>query len=234
MSRTRYILLAALVAAPCVAGAQVRPHPGGGDPRIQSVVYDALQVVQLQVAPGFQLSVEFAPDERIENVAVGDSGAWQVSANKRGDHLFIKPLQAGVPSNLTVVTDTRSYVFELDPVAGPTPDMPYVVRFQYPEPVRATVAGSEASAGAARYRFDGVRALRPTAMSDDGSKTYVAWGRDQSLPAIFGVDELGKEVLVNGAVRDGRYVIDGVFNRVVFRRAREVASATREPQRKLR
>ena len=67
-------LILALAFAALPAHAQVRPQPGSGDPRIQSVMYDADQVVQLQVPTGYELTVEFAPDERIENVAVGDSG----------------------------------------------------------------------------------------------------------------------------------------------------------------
>ncbi len=125
---------------PVAAVAQVRPTPGPGDPRIQSVLYDANQVVQLQVASGYQLAIEFAPDERIENVAVGESSAWQVTPNKRGDRLFIKAVQPGVTTNLTVVTDARSYVFELQPMFGPLPDMAYTVRFTYPVAAAAAVA----------------------------------------------------------------------------------------------
>jgi type IV secretion system protein VirB9 len=110
-------LLGLLLAMP--AAAQVRPEPGPGDPRIQSVLYDANQVVQIQAATGYQVTVEFAQDERIENIAVGDSGAWQITPNKRGDHLFIKAVGQGVTTNLTVVTDARTYVFELAPLFGP-------------------------------------------------------------------------------------------------------------------
>ena len=46
------------------------------------MLYDPQQVVLLQVAAGYQLTLAFAPDERIESVAVGDSGAWQVTPNR--------------------------------------------------------------------------------------------------------------------------------------------------------
>ncbi len=36
--------------------------------------------------------IEFGHGERIENVAVGDSSAWQVTPNKRANLLFLKPL----------------------------------------------------------------------------------------------------------------------------------------------
>ena len=112
--------------------AQIRPQPGAGDPRIQSIEYDASQVVQIQAAPGYQVTLEFGSDEQIENVAVGDSGAWQVTANRAGSRLFVKPVQSGVTTNMTVVTNVRIYAFELVPLFGPSPDMAYTIRFRYP------------------------------------------------------------------------------------------------------
>lgn len=220
------ILIALLL--PVAAMAQIRPEPGPGDPRIQSVLYDPDQVVQLQVASGYQLTVEFAPDERIENVAVGDSGTWQATPNKRGDRLFIKLAQSGGQTNMTVVTDARSYVFELMPAYGGL--APYTVRFRYPAAAVASVAET-AAIGEGRYRLGGAKPLRPNAISDDGAKTYITWNADATLPAVFAIDGEGKEVSVDGGMRDGRYVIDDVVNRLVFRRGKQIANATRVPQR---
>jgi len=223
----RWAALLLALLAPAAANAQLRPTPGPGDPRIQSVVYDSNQVVQLQVATGYQLSVEFALDERIENVAVGDSGAWQVTPNKRGDHLFIKAIQPGVTTNLTVVTDARSYMFDLQPLYGPLPDMAYTVRFTYPAPAVATVAATAPAMAPGRYKVSGARAIRPTAIDDDGEKTYIVWPPEKPLPAIFAIDEKGREMLVDGAMRDGQYVIDSVKPKLLFRLDRDVASAVR-------
>ena len=180
-------LLGLLLASPAVA--QIRPEPGPGDPRIQSVLYDANQVVQIQAATGYQVTVEFAPDERIENVAVGDSGAWQITPNKRGDHLFIKALGQGVTTNLTVVTDARTYAFELSPLFGPLPTMAYTIRFRYATPAAVTVVPNDAAAASGRYKLSGDKALRPAAIDDDGVHTYIAWGPDQTLPASFAFDD---------------------------------------------
>ncbi len=223
-------MLGLLLAMP--ASAQLRPEPGPGDPRIQSVLYDANQVVQLQVATGYQLTVEFAPDERIENVAVGDSGAWQVTPNKRGDRLFIKAVGQGVTTNLTVVTDARTYAIELSPLFGPLPTMAYTVRFRYATPAAVTVVANDAALGPGRYKLSGDKALRPSAIDDDGVHTYVAWGPDQTLPAIFAIDDKGNETLVNGMTRDGRFVIDAVANKLVFRIDRQTAAAVRVPQKR--
>ncbi|MDB5703205.1 MAG: hypothetical protein JWN66_321, partial [Sphingomonas bacterium] len=41
------------------------------------------------------------------------------------------------------------------------------------------------------------------------------------------IDEKGREMLVDGAMRDGQYVIDSVKPKLVFRLDRDMASAVR-------
>jgi type IV secretion system protein VirB9 len=229
----RLVILAglALIAAPL--SAQVQPRPAGGDPRIQIVEYDENQVVQLQAVPGYQLTVEFGPDEQIESVAVGDSAAWQATPNRRGDHLFVKPLQASTSTNMTVVTSVRIYLFELTPLFGASSDMAYTVRFSYPDAGGGDAAqqaeAEQVSEG--RYRVSGARALRPSRISDDGRHTYVEWPRDRAIPAVYAIDAQGRETLVNGMMRDDIFVIDSIAQRLVFRIDRAVARATRVEQR---
>jgi type IV secretion system protein VirB9 len=221
------ILLLALVLAGAPASAQVRPQPGQGDPRIQSIEYDADQVVQIQAAPGYQVTLELGSDEQIENVAVGDSGAWQVTANRAGSRLFVKPIQAGVSTNMTVVTNVRTYAFELVPLFGPAPDMAFTIRFRYPAPATALASAEAELIVEGRYRLSGERTLRPSRISDDGRHTYIEFPRDRALPAIYAVDDRGQESLVNGMMRDDLFVIDSVVPRLVFRIDQHVARATR-------
>jgi type IV secretion system protein VirB9 len=225
----------ALAAACCTlpAAAQVRPQPGAGDARLQTIDYVADQVVVLEVAAGYQLTVELAPDEQIENVAIGNSGAWQVTANRRGDRLFIKPLQAGVSTNMTVITNARLYAIDLMPLSGPSSEMAYTVRFNYPDDAR-TGAGEDAAAETpmdGRYRVSGARALQPSRIGDDGRHTYIEWPADRPIPAVYAVGPDGEESLVNGMMRDEVFVIDSVAQRLVFRIDRQTARAVRVRQR---
>lgn len=222
----------ALLCLPSALAADVRPVPGTGDPRIQTVLYDPEQVILLQVAVGYQLTLEFGSDERIENVAVGDSGAWQVTPNKRGDHLFIKAAQNGVVTNMTVVTDVRTYVFSLTPAGGPSPDLPFTVGFRFAPAAIAAIVADAPKLEIGRYKLRGKRALRPSAMDDDGVHTYLEWSPNQTMPAVFAIDAEGQESLVNGMVRDGRYVIDSVSKRLIFRLGDRIAYATRRLRRK--
>ena len=221
---------AALAATPL--SAQVRPKPGADNPHIQTVEYAPGQVVQLEAAPGYQLTVELSPDEQVENVAVGDNSAWQVTANRRGDHLFVKALNGNVSSNMTVTTNVRTYVFELTPASGGG-EVPYTVRFTYPPTTAPDETNGQAEQG--RYRLGGDKALRPSEISDDGTHTYIRWPRDRSLPAVYGVTETGAETLVNGMMReDDVFVIDDIWQKIVFRVDQHIATATRERPRKRR
>jgi len=64
-------------------------------------------------------------------------------------------------------------------------------------------------------------------MGDDGIHTYIIWPDDVALPAMYTVDERGEERLVNGAMRDGMYVVDAVAPRLTFRIDNRTANARR-------
>jgi len=224
--RHAFALIAALTAlAAAPSAAQVRPKPGTGDPRIQTIDYAADQVVLLQGTPGYQITIELSPDEQVENIAIGDSGAWQASANRRGDHLFVKAIQPGVATNMTVLTNVRTYTFELASSGSPS-DVAYTVKFRYP-PAPAAPEAVPGAGAEGRYRLAGSAALRPSEISDDGTHTYIRWPRERALPAVYALTETGKETLVNGMMRDDVFVIDSVSSKLVFRIDNITATATR-------
>jgi type IV secretion system protein VirB9 len=208
------------------AAAAVTPQPGPGDPRIQSVEYSAQQVVLLRVSLNYALTIEFSPDERVENVSVGNSGAWQVAVNRSANRLFVKPAEMSQDTDMTVVTDTRIYTFQLEATPSPDPSMAFVLSFTYPRAPQDQPSAAS-SAVTSIYRFGGARELTPLSMTDDGHATTISWPEKTPFPQISIIDEDGKESLANGAVRGGRYVIDQVADRYVFRVGGRVATATR-------
>jgi len=233
MKSAAVLLAFALAAWTWPAVGQVLPQPGNGDPHIQTVQYNANQVVQLQTAPGYELTVGLAADDAIESVAVGDSADWQVSASHSGDHLFIKALQGGVGTNMTVVTDNRVYVFDLVSLSSPSPNMAYTVQFDYPATAPASGSSDPGvpKKVVGEYIVHGDHALSPEAISDDGEHTYIVWPAGASLPATYFRDDNGVETLANGHMRMGSYVIDSVHRQLVFRIDKHQARADRiEPQ----
>ena len=222
------VLLLALCCA-AQAAAQTQPYSDGGDPRLQVVNYDPDEIVRLMVSAGYQLTVSFASTERIQNIAVGAADIWLVSATARGDHLFVKPVQGGISTNMTVITDVRTYMFELLPGNGDGRNSPFALQFRYGEDAREPADMAEATDFAAltSWKVGGDRAIRPVSVGDDGSRVFIRWAVNQLQPAVFAIDETGEEVLADGYVRGDAYVIDRLFERLVFRIGSDKAVATR-------
>ena len=163
-------------------------------------------------------------------MAVGDTSAWQVNANKRGDAIFIKRNYSGINSNLTVITDARTYVFEL---LGNVPvrTTPLIIRFTYPESVKLAAAVSSDNVAVA-YRLTGARTLRPSAIEARNNQTTLAWPAGTAMPAVFQLNADGTESLVNGTFVDDRMIIQGMPQRLLFRSGRLLATATQVIPRK--
>ncbi|MCA1653754.1 MAG: TrbG/VirB9 family P-type conjugative transfer protein [Sphingomicrobium sp.] len=231
-----------LAAAALVAASLGFAGSAAADPRVASQFYEPGRIVTIHGGTGIQSTIAFGPDERIENVAVGNSLAWQVTPNRRADLLFIKPLSARARTNMTVVTDQRTYLFDL--VSGGAGGAVYLLRFTYPnEPKRTApvVAAANASAvqpvAAVAARPDpallnfnwaagGTRALLPTRFFDDGRATYLAWPAETSLPAILVRDASGSEGPVNYSVQGDYIVIEGVPAQLVLRSGKKMATLT--------
>lgn len=210
------------------------------DTRLVSRLYNSDEVVRIEGRVGVQASIAFDEDEHIENVAIGDSNSWQVTPNKRANMLFVKPLASRARTNLTVVTDKRSYFFDL--VASATARPLYVLRFKYPDGAkpnsmlaatppsrsRAQIVTPERAVDPATLNFawvsKGKRNLLPSRIYDDGVSTFVTWPEGAPLPAFLTRNARGEEGPVNFAVRDDVIVIDGVPGVLVLRSGKDMAT----------
>jgi type IV secretory pathway VirB9-like protein len=77
------------------------------------------------------------------------------------------------------------------------------------------------------YRLKGAVSIRPARIGDDGSKTYIQWDDDQPIPAVFALDNRGREQIVDGYMRGDLFTIDRVYQRLVFRIDKDRAEAIR-------
>ena len=232
-------LTTGLAAAAWSAPAAPVPYAPAVDTRIRTLLYDPDHVVQLNAHYGFQMMIQFGADERIENVAIGDGSTWQITPNKGASLLFVKPIDHAVRTNMTVVTDRRSYLFELS--ASPTEadgGMTYVVRFTYPPDPAVQVKGPPPPPPPPEqrnraYTYTGSRALLPALVFDDGQFTYFKWPDSESTPAVFLLAADGSESLVDYSYRDGYQVVEQVAPRFRLRNGKDVTEvindAWREP-----
>ena len=217
------------------------------DPRLVAKLYDPGEVVRIEGRPSVQATIRFGESELIENVAIGDSNAWQVTPNKRANLLFVKPLSEKAATNMTVITNLHTYFFDL--VASPKVTSPlYELAFSYPEEVKSASgrkSGADAQAAAptevelaaaidpgsvidpADLNFawsgSGQKKLLPGRVYDDGNSTYLSWPAGTAVPAILIKNKEGTEGPVNFAVRGDVIVIDGVPGQIVLRSGRDLA-----------
>lgn len=206
------------------------------DERLLEVRYDESRVYRVEGKPKVQATIRFGEDETIENVAIGDSNAWQVTPNKRANLLFVKPLLAKVSTNMTVVTDKRTYLFDL--IASPSAQPLYVLSFTYPDAPKPavdpsaqlaeqTVAPPEPVTDPALLNFawdkSGDKKLLPANIYDDGEATFLSWPEGRAVPAILITNAEGTEGPVNFTVRGTTIVVEGVPAQLVFRSGKDKA-----------
>src|SRR5690348_16614312 len=205
--------------AAALADAQSPQPPLQPDPRIRITPYRTDVVYRLRGYIGYQIDITFAPGERFVGLGVGDSKgvAFAVEAN----HLFLKPGAARVATNLTVLTNRRTYLFDYQAASGPPDpsgaDVIFALRFEYPvAPVPAASSDRRVDAAlqAAQsvrprnydYGYCGDPSLKPAAAWDDGVRTTLVFGARTELPAVFALNADGSESLVNFDVQAGRMV----------------------------
>jgi type IV secretion system protein VirB9 len=209
------------------------------DDRLQTLTYDPDEVVRVVGRAGIQSTIQFGADERIENIAVGDSGSWEVTPNRRGSVIFLKPVEATKRTNMTVVTDHRTYLFDLIPGTKDSTPL-YSLKFRYPADhadqvatktvtvasqisARPMVDRSLADALYFDWRSKGAKRLLPSRSFDDGRSLYVAWNTKTPLPAISAPTQSGADAPVAYKVRGGYIVISPVPTGLTFRYGDDIA-----------
>ncbi len=241
--RSALCLLSLALAVPMDAHAQARawPVPSAVDSRVQTAIWHPDEMVHVRVGSATPLTMQFGQDEHITNVTMADARPWVVSVARDAGSLTVRFLPNAVMTSMIVRTDRRTYLLELEPNEAFAAVM---LRFSMvanvsPPPVQSQgqfapqaqflpqLQAASVKAAAPRYRVTGDKALWPDSISDDGQHTYIRWSEDKALPAVFAVDETGREMTIDGFMREGAYTIDRVWPELVFRIDRHKAVAVR-------
>jgi len=175
--------------------------------------------IPLEVTAGSPLTVIIGPGEKVVGLSVSDGAVVDASVTAGSDGVTIRTLRPSAAAWVSVRSDQRSYEFDLVDTASAAPA--YLVEVRVPGARNASERGSHS------WRLRGEKALRPASISDDGVHTYLRWSSDQLIPAVFAVNAVGTEEMVDGYMRDDVFTIDRVHDRLVFRIDRKSASATR-------
>ena len=100
-------LLAILAVCGLARWSDCKAGEAAGDTRIRTVVYAVDEVYRLRGYVGYQIDLEFEAGESFVGLGAGD--VESLSFGAEGSHLFLKPRAAGVATNLTVITNRRTY-----------------------------------------------------------------------------------------------------------------------------
>ncbi len=104
------------------------------DSRIRTLVYNPNEVYELKFYYNYQSFIEFSEDEDIEMISVGEAFAWRLTP--AGKRLFIRPLEIAAHTNMTIITNKRTYHFDIRSSefnGKADEDLVYTIRFFYPQ-----------------------------------------------------------------------------------------------------
>lgn len=223
-------------------------NPIATDSRIRTFVYGENEVFTVLTRYGYQSSLELAKGEKILTLSIGDPVAFKITPSD--NRLFVKTLQNDRVTNMTVITDMRTYHFEISSKADENQDLVYVMRFYYPDDDfgKTDFSGSAIeemaidnfSKGVAvsgtlddnynyNYSMTGSDAIAPLKIFDDGRTVFFKFRNgNAAVPAIFAVTADGREVPVQSR-QSGEYIaVDGVPARVSLRLGSEVVCVFNE------
>jgi type IV secretion system protein VirB9 len=222
-------ILATLLLAGGAHAAKV-PGPSKGDPRVRYAEYDPDEVYTIFSKIGVPTTILFEADEKILDMPAGETEAWSLGTLKSGNGLTFKPKVTLPDSVIQVITNKRTYNFD---VALATKPKGYfmIVRFRYPAVQQAAdraakeradvdkLLAAENPAANRRYSVSGSSEIAPVEAWDDGSTTYLRFSARQGLPAVYSERGDGGDALQqieNARVNGDRVEIPGVHRKLVL------------------
>jgi type IV secretion system protein VirB9 len=223
-----------------------RPTPI--DSRIRVMVYHPNDVFKFTGYYGYQASIELADSEEVVSISMGDTTSWQIVPS--GSRIFIKPMEQDATTNMTLITNKRTYFFELyaqETTDIRDPDMVFNVKFLYPdeeEEDHVKTYSSSAATGIAEpdlahpekfnfyYSISGNEEVAPIKIFDDGEFTYMQFrDKNMEIPAIFAVDENLRESMVNFKLdpsNSNLIIIEQVFQKLTLRSGKKIVCVFNE------
>lgn len=216
--------------------ALIEPSIDGYVSAIQVYPYTEGALYRLYASPNQVSDIALQPGEGLVSVSAGDTVRWVVGDTVSGAnamaraHVLVKPISAGIRTNLMIATDRRTYHLELEAVTGG-----YSWRYPADELVGLTVRNERAQTQEAGviereltleglhfdYRLSGdAPDWKPVRVFDDGRQVFIQMPEAvaaSDLPPLFVLGEDGDAELVNYRVRGKYDVVDRLFRAAELR-----------------
>ncbi|WP_455476822.1 P-type conjugative transfer protein VirB9 [Bartonella sp. B41] len=246
------IFLAFIVEISCYMSslfAETAPVRARKDNRIRFVDYDPYNVTKIIGSILSSVQIEFADDEEVTYVGIGNSVAWQVAPASH--FVFLKAREVQPITNLQIVTSRqdgtkRSYQFELKVREGEVSagsDTYFLVKFRYPEDEALRKKLAEEKKAAQReedfvddvldahenfgprnwaYTAQGSLLIEPNSVFDNGKTTTFIFSGNAEIPAIYLVSPDGQESLVPKSIQGNKVIVHAISAQFTLRRGSEV------------
>ncbi len=224
------------------AHAELKPS-FGNDNRIQYFNYTPNDVFVINTQVGRSSLIQFEDGEVIHDdggLGMGEAQAWSLGV--KANNIFFKPKQPMPDTNMIVVTNKRTYAFELKTADS---NITYVARFKYPEtplkdlnvsdqaklPQQLYIRATDNEKGEkvfidsrinVHYFKRGDKSIAPTNVWDDNLFTYLKYDNADDLPTVYKVLEDGSETLVNTHTKENVLVVHEVTPTLRLRLGRSV------------
>lgn len=224
------------------------PIPAPTDNRIQRFTYSPEVIYRILTGTAKHTHIELGEDEGLkEEPVVGDSLQWRVSGGPR--NIYVKPVRDNIETTLTIVTNKRSYQFQV--VSGTKDSGVYQkVSFDYPDreaqvrlrkDAEAAVVAEENSRLNSQilatnvdptsfnfaYDIQGEASFKPLTVYSDDRFTYLRMPPTQVAPAVFLLDERNNPSLVNYRPRGDFIVVERVASGLLLKLGQEEVRVTK-------
>lgn len=181
-----------------------------------------------------------AGEEIAGELHIGDTARWSISVGTTGSganlkqHIYIKPNQERLLTNLIIPTNIRTYMIELSSTKSfympsvtwdyqtPLKGLKKLKKAKPPQPTTiANVAPEKLNFGYSMRRKDQKKSWSPIQIFDDGQKTYIVFEdemRHRDTPVIYAKTDSGELALVNFRVKMPYYIVDGLMDEIILKR----------------
>lgn len=181
----------------------------------------------------FTTALKFNSDEEIVYVGGGDTENWMIDETKGGSDgsaiIFVKPNDENLLTNLTVVTNKRTYFIMLHSSKNrrynPLVEWSYPYEasmkfkrkdgkaYEYNHEIKSNVKDAkDLNFG---YIWSKKYSFSPEQVYNDGVKTIIILPKQlQESPVVYGYSEDGELTLINSRTIDNKIIIDKVVNKL--------------------
>ncbi len=220
-------------------------YPQPGEDGVVRYLYGAT-MASVVCAPLMVCDLALQPGEVVQALNIGDSVRWRITpafsgmGENRTTHVIIKPVDAGLVTDMVLSTQKRIYSVKL--VSTAREWMP-LVAFNYPDDVQSQWANYQQATGATgaastlatgenfsnldfNYRITGDDPVwKPVRVYNDGAKTYIEFSSavaHQASPVLVALANDGNwfsaatPQFINYRSMGNRYIVDSVLSKAAL------------------